>query len=60
MINKDINAILVKGGQLLVEKGTYLVPKKKEERKELNSRLRVLIEEKGFKEVEMEDRKSVV
>ena len=54
MINKDINAILVKGGQLLVEKGTYLVPKKKEERKELNSRLRVLIEEKGFKEVEME------
>jgi hypothetical protein len=47
-LTKGVEAILRKGGLLLVEKATYLVPKKKEERKELNTKLRGLIESKGL------------
>jgi hypothetical protein len=47
-LTKGVESILRQKGLLLVEKGTYLVPKKKEERKELNTKLRALIEKKGF------------
>ena len=49
-LSKGVENIVRKGGLLLVEKATYLVPKKKEERKEINTRLRGLIEERGFVE----------
>lgn len=49
-LTKGIDSILRPQGLLLVEKGTYLVPKKKDERKELNTKLRALIEEKGLVE----------
>ena len=49
-LNKGVENVIRKKGLLLVEKATYLVPKKKEERKELNTKLRSLIEEKHFEQ----------
>jgi hypothetical protein len=41
-----------KEGLLLTEKATYLIPKKKEERVELNDKMRGLIEaDKSFKSI---------
>ena len=49
-LTKEGEKLLRKGGLLLVEKASYLIPKKKEERKELNTKLRGLIEGKGLLE----------
>lgn len=49
-LTKGAHGLVGKDGLLLTEKATYLVPKKKEERAELNEKLRGLIEQdKAFK-----------
>jgi hypothetical protein len=40
---KNVYDIIKKGGLLLAEKSTYLVPKKKEERKELDTKMKELV-----------------
>lgn len=41
-LTKKVENIVKPGGLLLTEKATYLIPKKKEERKELNDKLKQL------------------
>ena len=51
-LTKDGDRLVKKGGLLLVEKASYLIPKKKQQRKQLNTKLRGLIEGKQlFEEV---------
>lgn len=49
---KDVYDLVKEGGELMAEKSRYLVPKKKEERKEIDEKMRDIIEKaKGFQQL---------
>jgi hypothetical protein len=51
-LTKGVHSLIKKEGLLLTEKATYLIPKKKEERAELNGKLQSFIEQDAsFKSV---------
>jgi hypothetical protein len=49
-----VEKLVKKGGVLMTEKATYLIPKKKEERKELNDKLKLIIEKENMM-IQIED-----
>lgn len=53
-LGKGIESTLAEGGQIFTEKARYVVPKKKEERAELDVKLKGLGKEAGLKLVEDE------
>lgn len=53
-LTKGVEKLVKKGGVLMTEKATYLIPKKKEERKELNDKLKLIIEKENMM-IQIED-----